>query len=397
MSPRTVENVACPACGERGLDVFHTEAGVPTNSCLLLTSREEAQAFPTGDMRLGFCRSCGFIPNLAFEEAKAEYSGRYEETQSFSPVFMEFARNLATRWVDTHQLHGKTVLEIGCGKGEFLTMMVEAGAGRGIGIDPGVNVDRIDSDVADRLTWIADFYSEDYFHLKADAVVCRHTLEHIAPVGDFLRMIRTAINDRPDTIVLFELPDMLRILEEVAFWDVYYEHCSYFTAGSLARLFRSNGFEVLNVELAYDDQYLLIEARPAAMAGELADGEQDDMAALAAGVAKFEQEFALTRDEWHRQLSELRSRGGKAVIWGAGSKGVSFLTNLGLRDEIEFAVDVNPYKHGMFMAGTGQQIVAPEFLVEYQPDRVIVMNPIYLDEIRTMLTHLGLNPELTAV
>jgi hypothetical protein len=158
------------------MEGFFSASGVPTNSCLLLDTRAEAEAFPTGGLRLGYCQSCGFISNLDFDVALAEYSGRYEETQAYSPVFVDFARSLAKHWVDKYGLAGKRILEVGCGKGEFLTMMVEEGAGAGIGIDPGVKVDRIESPVADRLTWIADFYSESYQHLEADALVCRHTL-----------------------------------------------------------------------------------------------------------------------------------------------------------------------------------------------------------------------------
>ena len=238
MNRRLVES-ACPACGEQPLDVFFEQRAIPTNSCLLLDTREEAEGFPRGDLELGFCRSCGFISNVVFDEA--EYSQRYEETQGFSKVFVEWARKLAARWVDTYDLQGKRVLEIGCGKGEFLVWMVEAGAGHGIGIDPGVHPERIETAVApDRFTWIKDFYSEQYAHLEADVIVCRHTLEHIAPVGEFMRMVRSAIGDRLDTVVLFELPDVKRVLDEVAFWDVYHEHCSYFSLGSLARLFRAS-------------------------------------------------------------------------------------------------------------------------------------------------------------
>lgn len=384
----------CPACGHPELDVFFEEEGIPTNSCLLLDTLDEARTFPTGDMALGFCDQCGFLANTAFQEA--EYSSRYEETQGFSALFAEWGRNLARRWVEKYDLHGRSVLEIGCGKGEFLTWMVEAGAGQGIGIDPGVHPERIETDVADRLTWIADFYSEKYAHLAADAVVCRHTLEHIAPVREFMSMVRRAIGDRLDTIVLFELPDVKRVLEEVAFWDVYHEHCSYFSLGSLARLFRRSGFEVLHLELDYDDQYLLIEARPSAVTPAVGEPlpVENDLELLRQGVEKYQTEVGALRESWRSRLAELRERGGKAVIWGAGSKGVSFLTNLGLRDEIEYAVDINPFKTGKFMAGTGHEIVAPEFLRQYRPDLVVAMNPIYLSEIRAKLDELGLSPEL---
>ena len=395
MSTRYRSDTSCPACGVAGMDVFHSEDGIPTNSCLLLDNQNEAAQFPTGEMRLGFCSSCGFLSNTGFDIGKAEYSQRYEETQGFSKFFVDWAQDLAARWVDKYDLADKSVLEIGCGTGEFLTWMVEAGAGKGIGIDPGVHPERIDSPAADRLEWIADFYSESYTHLEADAVVCRHTLEHILPVGDFMSMVRRSIGDRSDTVVLFELPDVRRVLDEIAFWDVYYEHCSYFSLGSLARLFRRTGFEVLDLQLEYDDQYLLIEARPSTVPAAGAPlAAEDDLEALSAGVDKFHQEYAALRDTWRKKLIDLNAQGGKAVIWGGGSKGVSYLTNLGLADEIGYAVDINPYKTGKFMAGTGHEVVAPEFLVDYRPDLVIAMNPIYLAEIQAKLDELGLAPEL---
>ncbi len=102
-------------------------------------------------------------------------------------------------------------------------------------------------------------------------------------------------------------------------------------------------------------------------------------------------------EDWRAELAELRRRGGRAVIWGAGSKGVAFLTALGIVEEIQYAVDINPHKHGMFMAGTGQEIVAPDFLQELDPQLVIVMNPVYLDEIRRDLADLGVDAKVVAV
>ncbi len=396
MSERRFVSFPCPACGHGEMEVFFDQHGIPTNSCLLLDNRLDATTFPTGDLELGFCSACGFVANTAF--ASAEYSSRYEEAQGFSPFFVQWAQSLAKRWVDKYDLAGRSVLEIGCGKGEFLTWMVEAGAGSGIGIDPGVHPERIDSPVAGRLTWIAEFYDERYAGLAADAVVCRHTLEHVAPVGEFMATVRRALGDRHDTVVLFELPDVRRVLEEVAFWDIYHEHCSYFSLGSLARLFRRTGFEVVDLQTGYDGQYLLIEARPASGTAQgSAFAIEDDLFAVSAAVDHYHAQVTALREGWRQRLGALAARGGRAVVWGAGSKGVSFLTNVGLNEEIDYAVDVNPYKTGKFMAGTGQEIVGPEFLVGYKPDLVVAMNPIYLTEIREQLDQLGLHPELIGV
>jgi hypothetical protein len=89
--------------------------------------------------------------------------------------------------------------------------------------------------------------------------------------------------------------------------------------------------------------------------------------------------------------------GKKVVLWGSGSKAVSYLTTLGVTDQLQYVVDINPHKHGKFLAGSGHEIVSPEFLVEYQPDAVIVMNPIYLEEIRSDMRRMGLEPETWAV
>jgi cyclopropane fatty-acyl-phospholipid synthase-like methyltransferase len=393
----TIDDAAtCPACGATGLRIFHEEANVPSHSCLLLDDAEQARDFPTGQIRLGFCANCGFITNTAFDQSLSAYSSRYEETQGFSERFRVFASDLAKRWVDDYDLHGKTVFEIGCGKGEFLVQMVEHGAGAGIGIDPGVNPDRIDSTAADRLTWIADLYSQKYAHIQADAIVCRHTLEHISPVGDFLRLIRSTIGDRTDTVVLFELPDVLRVLRETAFWDVYYEHCSYFSIGSLVRLFRACGFDVVSARMEYDDQYIVLEARPTAQPSSAPvriDGE-DDLDALASAVDHFEASYAATIQQWRQRVADASGHGKRVVIWGGGSKGVAFVTALGGEAGVEYAVDINPFKADKYLAGGGQRVVAPEFLREYQPGVAIVMNPIYRDEIQADLDRLGVAAEL---
>lgn len=98
-------------------------------------------------------------------------------------------------------------------------------------------------------------------------------------------------------------------------------------------------------------------------------------------------------DRWRSRLRDVTGQGdGTAVMWGSGSKGVAFLAALGADASlVQSAVDINPFKHGKYMAGTGHRILAPDELVNVRPDLVIVMNPAYRDEVQADLDRLGLD------
>jgi C-methyltransferase C-terminal domain/Methyltransferase domain len=388
---------ACPACASDRTEVVTGQDRVPVNSCLLVETSAAATSFPTGRIDLAVCHNCGFVFNASFDPSKVEYSGRYEETQACSARFREFAEDLAQTWIDKYDIHGKTVTEIGCGKAEFLNLICTLGDNHGIGIDPGVDGSRFSDQEKARMDLRAEFYDDAYGPLDSDVVICRHTLEHIDQVADFMRTVRAGIGGRLDTIVLFELPDVARVLAEGAFWDVYYEHCTYFTAGSLARLFRNCGFLVDDVRLDFDGQYILLEARPAP--GEVDQQPlpiEDSPADVVALARTYGEHVAGVVDRWKSDIGKVRDDGGKVAIWGAGSKGVSFLSNIG-PGNISIAVDINPRKAGKFMPGTAQEVIVPEDLPEAGPALVVAMNEIYLDEIAAQLSELGVEPALRAV
>ena len=379
------------------MEIFYGIEQVPVHSVLLMETREQALTYHRGDIALGFCPACGFMSNVVFDPSVHEYSSKYEETQGFSETFQSFHRGLAQRLIDRYDLHGKSLIEIGCGKGEFLTMLCEMGGNTGVGFDPAYISERNTSPARDRMTFIKDLYSEKYTSYHGDFVCCKMTLEHIHNVAEFMSTVRRSIGDRRETIVFFQIPDMKRILEEDAFWDIYYEHCSYFTQGSLARLFRRTGFDVVDLGTEYDGQYLMIEARPGTGTGTPALAQENDLQATTEAVRKFSASIDRTIGLWRKRLTAYEKENKRVVIWGGGSKGVAFLTKLNVRDQIQYAVDINPYKKGTFMAGTGQEIVLPGFLTTYKPDVVIVMNPIYLGEIGQDLMRLGLAPQVIPI
>lgn len=387
----------CNNCETQRMSVFYELSSVPVHSVLLMSKREVALNYPRGNIILGFCQNCGFISNLAFDPEKLEYSSEYEETQGFSSTFSNFHKHLATYMIKRYNLYNKDIIEIGCGKGEFLTTLCELGGNRGVGFDPAYVSERDKSKATGRIRFVKDFYSEKYSNYQGDLIVCKMTLEHIQKTAGFVSTVRRSIGDRSGTVVFFQVPDVTRILRELAFWDIYYEHCSYFSIGSLARLFHRCGFDVTDLWKGYDDQYLMIEARPDDGKHISPLPQEDDFKELAGDVSYFSENYRHKLDSWKSYLNGKRKNRRRAVLWGGGSKGVAFLTTLDIQDEIEYVVDINPFKRGTYMAGTGQKIVAPEFLQEYKPDIVIVMNPIYRDEIQQDLKRIGLTPEIITV
>jgi hypothetical protein len=386
----------CPNCGVSGMSPFYEMKGAPVHSVQLLHSHDQAITYPTGDIELAFCPNCAFIANIAFDSQMQDYSLQYEATQSYSPTFNHFHRNLAQRLIARYDLHDKKIIEIGCGHGEFLILLCDAGPNHGVGFDPAYDDTRIQHPAKERITFIADYYSEKYASIEGDFVCCKMTLEHIPNTAAFVQTVRRSIGDDVDTTVFFQIPNASYVLQDVAFWDIYYEHCSYFTKASLSYLFLENGFDVLDVFTDYDDQYLMIEARPVA-ANTSRTEIQTDVAEIRNQVEVFAKEAVKSVQMWRDLLAKLHNNQKRVVIWGSGSKGVAFLTTLEITAEVAYAVDINPHKHGTFMAGTGHEIVGPEFLRDYKPDVVIVMNPVYADEIEDDLHRLGLRVQLLLV
>jgi hypothetical protein len=259
--------------------------------------------------------------------------------------------------------------------------------------------ERRDTALDDRLRFVQEFFTRDTQAPGSDFICCKMTLEHIPDVLTFVRAVRTGIEEGRETVVFFQIPDLDRIFDEAAFWDVYYEHCSYFTAGSLERLFRRAGLKPTEVWTGYDGQYLMIEAVPATDADTNAvSSDKADVARIVERARQFSDDVAEKRRLWSDRLRRWHADGKRVAIWGSGSKAVAMLSTLDLvGDEVSTVVDINPHRHGYFMPGSGQRIVGPDALKAAPPDVVVIMNPIYREEIAAELNRLGLSAELHAV
>jgi hypothetical protein len=348
----------------------------------LCLSEEAARSVSFGRVEVAFCRDCGHVFNPAFDADKLRYSPHYENSLHCSGMFQSYADGLVVELVDRYGLRKKKVVEIGCGQGDFLKSLCAAGDNTGFGFDPSYGGGNEDP----RVTIHSVSFAEIEGKLDADFVACRHVLEHIDRPTEFLRTLVTKLD--VGTKVFFEVPNVLFTLRDGGIWDIIYEHCGYFSPSSLTRAFQLAGLAVETVEETFGGQFLVIHAAVAGAplaTSPVAPG-------LEAIARRFADDYRIKVAEWRATVARAAAEGQRVVAWGAGSKGNTFLNLVG--PNIEAIVDINPKKRGKFVAGTGQPIWAPDQLSANAPSMVVIMNPVYEQEIAGMLEAIGIDATL---
>jgi ubiquinone/menaquinone biosynthesis C-methylase UbiE len=362
----------------------------------MLDTADAAETFPTAHVELAPCDECGFVANIAFEPRWSAYSPAYEDQQGFSPTFSGFATQLAQDWIARFDLIGKSAVEIGCSKGDFLTLLAEHGDMRTVGIDPAADADRIAAPRHGSIRLIAEHFGEEHLRLPADLICCRHTLEHLQPIHDVLSLMRRLAEASPGAVVCIEVPDATRLWCDAAVEDIYYEHCSYFTPGALARALRFAGFAVVGLRRAYSDQYLIAEAVLDSAADRQFVIEESPHTARA-WLEGFRRKAPDQIERWRRLMARAHGEGRRVAVWGSGSKSVAFLKAVEGIGEVDTIVDINPHRAGRYMPGIRTPISAPPALRRRPPDIVIAMNAVYQEEIAQDLGRMSLYPEILAL
>jgi len=382
---------SCLICGQKSLEPLISIPDVPTLCNRLYASEAEARNAPRGDIRLSYCADCDHIVNSAFDQARVNYDGRFENTLSFSPRYRQYAEVTADRVINRYGLKGKRIVEIGCGSGDFLHLLCGPG-NRGEGYDPSQPNTRSAAGRGSLEIIGRNFAVEDA--LGADFVCCRHVLEHLPEPMDLLRRLRESMAITADAVVFFEVPNGLFTLDRLGIWDIIHEHVSYFTPSSLMRAFHNAGFSVCSADSAFDDQYLWIEARVATQPAPSALPKRPLDGLYSSFCARFAEKVA----EWRRRIDLLKSDRRHVVIWGGGAKGVMFLNLLRVPAGagIDWVIDINPRKQGHFVPLMGQRIVGPDCLSKDPPDLVIVMNTEYEREVRSMINNMGIGCQVVS-
>ncbi len=317
---------------------------------------EEARNCPKGNIEIIEDSVTGLIYNAAFQPELMVYDSNYNNEQGVSHHFREHLDQVA-QIISTH-LGRLNLVEVGCGKGFFLEMLLSYGYDI-TGFDPTYegNNSRV----------LKEYFRPEVMRTSR-GVILRHVLEHVVNPIDFLNQIKES--NGGGGLIYIEVPCFDWICEKKAWFDIFYEHVNYFRMIDFHRMFS----KIIARGKLFGNQYLFVVA---------------DLSSLQMPkVSDYSKHTPIPDFIDRMNYSENnRTELGPVGVWGGASKGVIFsLLRERLGKPVMNVVDVNPQKQGKFLPGTGLRVQSPSELLESLPAgcTIYVMNSNYLDEIKAM-------------
>ena len=330
---------------------------LPVYQNKMFATKLAARSCPRGVVSLVQDRTSGLVSNVAFDPSRLDYDDSYQNEQGHSTAFTAHLSEVLA--VMSRHFRTGRVLEIGCGKGAFLEHLRRGGYDAS-GVDPAYEGDA---------PYIVKAAFEPGLGLTGDAIVMRHTLEHIPQPLAFLDLVRLTNNGKG--LIYIEVPCLDWILRERAWFDIFYEHVNYFRLADFTRAFES----VRESGHLFGGQYIYVVADLASLrvptkldAGERVNIPDDFFASI---------ERCMDKSEGSSQR----------VVWGGAAKGVMFSHHMLERGlALDFVIDINPAKQGKFLASSGLPVLSPALGLARlnRGADIFVMNSNYLDEIRSM-------------
>ncbi len=327
------------------------------------STRQEARSCILGDIDIVQNLETGLVYNAAFSQELMVYDENYNNEQGVSEVFKEHL-NWVAQIIEVH-LGRENLIEVGCGKGFFLELMLKK----------GFDITGFDSTYDGKNPKIVKSYFEPGIIKKpANALILRHVLEHIPKPVDFLFQLKKSNGDQG--LIYIEVPCFDWIMRNRTWFDLFYEHVNYFRLDDFKRMFG----RVIDCGHCFGDQYLYVIA-------DLSTLRQPQYEASC--QVDFPEDFLKSLN---LPQDSVRGEAGKheVAVWGSASKGVIYsLLRERIGRPIDLIIDVNPVKQGKYIPVTGLKVHSPDEAMERLNDgaRVYVMNSNYLKEIREMSNH----------
>lgn len=330
-----------------------------------------AQNFPTldsleyetgVDLTVCQCSGCGLVQ---LSNNPVPYYKEVIRATAFSEVIKDFKTKQFASFIQKYSLQGKKVIEIGCGRGEFLSLL------KPFDVD-AYGLEYSEAAVAQCLKNglnVAKGYPDNEANVLAnspfDAFFLLMFLEHMPDPNSALKGIYNNLSD--NAIGLVEVPNFDMMLQNRLFSEFIGDHLLYFSRDTLQTTLNLNGFEIIECNELRDNYVISAVVKKR--------GKLD--------ISNFYDYQINIKNELNEYIGRFREK--KVAIWGAGHQALAIIALTKIKDKIRYVVDSAPFKQGKYTPGTHLPVVAPETLYSEPVDAVIVMAASYSDEVAGIL------------
>jgi 2-polyprenyl-3-methyl-5-hydroxy-6-metoxy-1,4-benzoquinol methylase len=359
-----IATLTCRLCYSTDTHCFLSLPSVPFDVLRMVHDKETSKD-QSITLHVFECAVCSLV-QLSQNLSDQHYDDSYWSGSHIKSM-VSHQKSQAELFVKKYSLQGKKVVDIGCGDGNYLEYIRDAGA-----IPFGVEPARAPAMIARRKV------GANRIHLgyvtsentipdgPYNAFVTRQVLEHIPALNDFLQGIKLSL--APDAVGLIEVPNLNNSLANQRFYDFFTEHLNYFTERTLRFALEKNGFKVLELVRSMNDEYL----------------EAYVVIPRSTPLVTFQKSATNLLESLRELLTKNKKNDRKVAVWGAGIKGVTTLAMLQSSD-IAYVIDSAPDKRNLYTPVSHLRIIHPEDICHTSVDVIIISAVMYLDEIVTQL------------
>jgi 2-polyprenyl-3-methyl-5-hydroxy-6-metoxy-1,4-benzoquinol methylase len=352
----------CRVCGQNYFDESLLRYENMPAAAQYLPNSESLGSDKGVNLEVCQCSGCGLVQ---LSNNPVPYYREVIRATAFSEEMRDFRLGQFGSLIQKFALKGKKIIEIGCGRGEYLSLMQQCGA-------DVYGLEHSEESVAqcrkDRLKVSKGFVESGAYRLDDapfDAFYLLNYLEHLPDPNAVLRGIYNNVTD--DAVGLFEVPNFDMMLRNKLFSEFVGDHLSYFTRETLNTTLRLNGFEIIECNEVWYDYIIsaIVKKRAKLNLLHLNECQVQLKSEIQEYVARFKDK--------------------RVAIWGAGHQAFAVISLTDLSDKIRFVVDSAVFKQGRFTPVTHIPIVSPDTLKSDAVDAVIVIAAGYSNEVATIL------------
>ena len=303
----------------------------------------------------------------------------YKDYLYFSGISMPYVQHCRQMWHAVKHLRHDVILDIGGNDGTLLKALQSQ-------TEEKLNLYNVDASQTFRpmneeagITYVNDYFNKDTDVPKADLIFTTNAFQHTPNAAKFVE----GIAEKLDGTWILEFPYALRTLQTLQFDQFYHEHYYYWLISPLKKLFSQFGLKIYHAEeqeIHGGSMRLWITNKEF-----YASTNADDKFVAEEEEYDYKRFYSAVYGKMTRDSIFLNKLEGTTAFFGAAAKGVVYLNSVckttGTLLENTYVVDDTPHKQGKYLPGVGLKVMSREYLLEDEPDNLVVLAHNFFDYI----------------